>query len=69
MLVALVLTVCSIGEPQDCKNQEFVFESHGSLSQCMYEATPWIAEWSSAHPQVKVTRWKCEVPGASGQPT
>jgi hypothetical protein len=69
MFVALVLTVCSVNNPQDCRNQEYLFESHGSLAQCMFEAQPWIAAWSAQHPQLKVTRWKCGMPGTEGQPT
>lgn len=68
MFVALVLTVCSVTDPADCRNQEFTFESHGSLAQCMFEAQPWIANWQFAHPKLKVARWKCEFPEKLGQP-
>jgi hypothetical protein len=69
MFVALVLTVCSAGDPQDCRKQEFLFESHGSLAACMFEAPPWIAAWQEQHPELKVARWKCEFPDVAGKPT
>jgi hypothetical protein len=69
MFVALVLTVCMLSDPGQCQDQELIFESHGSLAQCMFEAPPYIAEWATTHPQWKVTRWKCADPGALGSRT
>jgi hypothetical protein len=69
MLVALVLTVCAVTQPENCRKESFIFESHGGLAQCMFEAQPWIAQWQAAHPAVRVTRWRCENPGAVGKPT
>jgi hypothetical protein len=68
MLIALVLTVCSVNDPQECREREHLFESHSSLAQCMFDAQPWIAAWQSQHPSLKVARWKCQNPGVNGQP-
>jgi hypothetical protein len=64
MLVALIMTVCSVTDPNSCKIQEFTFEAHGDLRSCMFEAQPFIAEWSGKHPDLKVAKWKCAWPGA-----
>jgi hypothetical protein len=29
----------------------------------MFEAQPFIAEWSGQHPDLRVTKWKCAWPG------
>jgi hypothetical protein len=68
MFVALVLTVCSVNDPQDCDSRNYLFESHGSLTACMFEAPPWIAVWQEEHPGLRVTRWKCEFPREESQP-
>lgn len=69
MFIALILTVCTIADPQNCQEKEFTFESHGGIAQCMFEAQPWIAAWSSQNPKWQVKRWRCKFPGAEGQPT
>jgi hypothetical protein len=69
MFVALVLTVCLVSNQSECKDQELLFESHGSLMQCMFEAPPYIAEWTVTHPNWKVTRWRCAAPGQDGNRT
>jgi hypothetical protein len=65
MLVALVLTVCSLSEPKLCKEEELLFEGDGNLTHCMAEAPPYIATWTEQHPKWKVARWKCTQPGTS----
>lgn len=67
MFVSLILTVCLVSDPKDCHVEQYMFESHGSLNACMFEAVPYIAEWAGNHPNMKVARWHCEYPGASGE--
>lgn len=61
-LVDLVLTVCALGDPTDCRTEHLYFESRGSLVQCMVLAPAEIAKWSEEHPELKVTRWTCTFP-------
>ena len=68
MFVDLVLTVCLVANMQSCEDQHHLFESRGSLAQCMFLAPSYIAEWSDTHPKWKVTRWKCMDPGDDGKP-
>lgn len=69
MFIALVLTVCLVSNQAQCEDQELIFESYGSLAQCMFAAPPYIAEWQSTHPAWKVARWRCSPPGANGSRT
>jgi hypothetical protein len=61
-LVDLILTVCLLAEPTNCRTEHLYFESRGSLVQCMFLAPGEIARWSERHPKLKVVRWKCAYP-------
>lgn len=61
-MIDLVLTVCLVANPSQCRVEHLYFESRGSLFQCMFLAPPEIAKWSEEHPALKVVRWKCEYP-------
>lgn len=61
-LVDLVLTVCVLADPSNCRTEHLYFESRGSLFQCMILAPAEIAKWSENHPALKVARWKCVFP-------
>jgi hypothetical protein len=61
-LVDLVLTVCLLSDPARCRDEHLLFESRGSLFQCMILAPTYIAKWSGEHPAVKIVRWTCAFP-------
>jgi hypothetical protein len=61
-LVALVLTVCMLANPNSCRTEHLYFESRGSLFQCMILAPTEIAKWSESHPALKIVRWGCVFP-------
>ena len=61
-LVDLVLTVCLVANPNNCRQEHLYFESRGSLIQCIILAPSEIAKWSGYHPALKVVRWKCVFP-------
>jgi hypothetical protein len=64
-LVDLILTVCLISAPADCRAEKLTFESRGDLMQCMFLAPIEIAKWSEQHPALHVVRWKCASPGGA----
>ncbi|MFY9626623.1 MAG: hypothetical protein WAK03_00530 [Methylocystis sp.] len=65
--VELVLTVCTLAQPQACEEKKLLFSSEtGSLHGCMMQAQPYIAQWSGDHPTVHVERWRCVAPGSEG---
>ncbi|RWK41289.1 hypothetical protein [Mesorhizobium sp.] len=61
-MVDLILTVCLIANPDNCREEHLYFESRGSLFQCMMLAPTEIAKWSQEHPKLRVKRWRCAFP-------
>jgi hypothetical protein len=64
-MVDLILTVCLATNPNSCRDEHLLFESSGSLFQCMILAPAEIAKWSSGHPALKIVRWRCSFPDKS----
>ena len=48
-MIELVLTICALAAPDRCDETRIQFVSQESLMQCMMQAPPYIAEWSSQH--------------------
>jgi len=63
-LVQLILTVCTVAEPSSCEERRLSLVDQGSLTQCMAEAQPVIAEWCGTHPNRRVVKWRCSYPGS-----
>jgi hypothetical protein len=62
--ITLVITVCALAQPSQCKDQHLEYMSNGSsLSQCAMAAPPYIAQWVGDHPKWRAVRWHCEYPG------
>jgi hypothetical protein len=64
-MVDLILRVCLAAQPNNCRDEHLLFESRGSLFQCMILAPTEIAKWSAEHPALKIIRWKCATPDGS----
>jgi hypothetical protein len=32
------------------------------LAQCMNQAQPYLAEWTSAHVNLRIVKWRCAYP-------
>jgi hypothetical protein len=58
-LFDLVLTVCLIANPGDCRTERVSFDGGDGSQSCLFLAPMEIARWSATHPGVKVIRWKC----------
>jgi hypothetical protein len=50
-LIELVVTVCAVGLPNQCKDQHLPFSADMSLNQCVMSAQPYIAQWINTHPK------------------
>ncbi|MDP9836318.1 hypothetical protein J2T09_001062 [Neorhizobium huautlense] len=61
-MVDLILTVCLLANPTSCREEHLLFESRGSLFQCMILAPTEIAKWSEEHPALLIKRWRCAFP-------
>ena len=68
-LVELILTVCTLAQPESCEERHLAFvDGGGSLTQCMSQAPPAMAEWATQHPGRKIVKWRCSYPGLDGTP-
>jgi hypothetical protein len=65
-LVELILTVCTLTQPASCEERHLSLVDEGSLTQCVTEAPPVIAEWAGSHPGRQVVKWRCSYPGSEG---
>ena len=58
-LIELILTVCTLTQPELCEERRLSFLDLNSLTQCLRQAPPAIAEWGTNHPGKRVTKWRC----------
>jgi hypothetical protein len=58
-VVAILLTVCLIGDPSQCRDHRIALTPGTTLVQCLMAAPPHIAQWSEDHPGWHVERWQC----------
>lgn len=61
-LIDLVLTICLMAAPSDCREERLHFENKGNLLNCMFLAPTQIVKWSEEHPNMRVVKWKCAYP-------
>ena len=61
-LVHIILTVCSLAAPERCEDRSISIEWSGTLTRCVMDAPPYIAEWIDAHPNLRAERWRCVFP-------
>jgi hypothetical protein len=59
VVVAILLTVCLIGDPNTCRDYKITLVPGVTLNQCLMTAPPHIAKWSEEHPGWHVERWRC----------
>jgi len=61
-LIEIVITICAVAQPSDCRVKHLQFVYEGSLSQCAKNAQLEIAKWIGDNPDWFATRWRCEDP-------
>jgi hypothetical protein len=63
-MIELVLSVCSIVSGAHCRDVSIVF-SDVSLMQCQVgmAAMGEVAKWANEHPNWRVHKYHCQVPG------
>ncbi|MGC1409072.1 MAG: hypothetical protein WA864_09050 [Acetobacteraceae bacterium] len=62
-LMDLIVLACTLASPGTCREYHLMFQSAGSLRACTMQAQPYLAQWISEHPQLRVARWHCAWPG------
>lgn len=56
----IVLYACLLNAPATCREERINFSMDVAAPMaCMMTSQATIAEWSQAHPQWRVGRWKC----------
>jgi hypothetical protein len=65
-LIELILTVCTLTQPESCEERRLSFVDISSVTQCMKQALPAIAEWAISHPGRRVAKWRCSYSGSEG---
>lgn len=63
MWIELIVAVCLLSAPTECRDMHFQFVEEKSLDGCMFRAQPYMARWIGEHPQWKIVRWKCAFSG------
>ena len=61
-MILLIVTACALAAPQDCREVRLPFAMDISPAACAMQAQPILAQWAGEHPEVHVTRWRCESP-------
>jgi hypothetical protein len=61
-LIAIVITVCTLADPNRCEEQRIEFSSQFSLKRCVMNAQPYLAQWIAEHPKWSIKRYHCEYP-------
>jgi hypothetical protein len=65
--VELIVLACLITSPGNCHEERVRFSMEPVAGQaCMVGAPPLLAQWSMAHPALRVARWRCGIAGAEG---
>jgi hypothetical protein len=67
-VIELILTVCTLTQPELCEERRLAFVDLNSLTQCLRQAPPAIAEWGMNHPGRRVSKWRCSYPD-NGEPS
>jgi hypothetical protein len=58
-MIEIVLAVCAIQHPAQCKEVRLILAENVTPAQCMRYGQPEIAKWLESNPKWGVTRWKC----------
>jgi hypothetical protein len=60
----VVLFICLIGDPTQCKDQtlEHKVQTENPF-RCSTVSVPMIAQWAGEHPQWEIKKWRCVAQG------
>lgn len=56
----IVLAICMLSDPSQCKEQTLQFESVESLNQCNLDAQFYIASWLNENPEWQMKSFRCQ---------
>ena len=62
-MIELVLSVCFIAQPANCKDVSLSFVADNMTPyQCMLSGQSAIVRWQEGHPGWRISRWTCARP-------
>lgn len=64
ILVELVLLACLVKDPSHCETFHVPFAERMNPVACVWQSQFRAAEWAGHHPDWKVRRFTCQMPGA-----
>lgn len=67
-LFDVVMAICLMSDPSQCREQRLQFESYKSLNECVFDAQFYIAQWQGVNPGFTVKNWRCEYSKTEGEP-
>lgn len=63
-MIELVIAVCMIDQPSQCKDVYLNFEAEAvTPQQCMMNGQMEMAKWLDEHPNYSIKKWRCGVAG------
>ncbi len=64
-MLELVVAVCLIGQPSQCKDVVLNFEADNATPmQCALYGQAEMAKWLAEHPNYRIMKWRCGAAGA-----
>lgn len=58
-MIELLFVACLARSPDDCQERSLLYTDLSPTS-CMMAAQPELAKWVEAHPNFRITRWRCK---------
>ncbi len=58
-MLVLLLTVCALRAPADCREVRLAMAEDVTPFACMMQSPPYVARWGDEHPGERVARWRC----------
>jgi hypothetical protein len=56
-----VFLACLRTMPHQCEERSLAYTAEMNLMSCMLQAQPQLAQWAEMHPNLKVSRWACQM--------
>ncbi len=60
----LVLVVCLLTNPDECRVERLPFQAPLSIMECMRRGQLELPRWLDEHPNWTVKSWRCDMPKA-----
>lgn len=67
-MIEIAAAACLISAPERCRDVSLVLEANNAASfSCMFEGQLRLAQWTTTHPNWRITRFTCREAGTVGK--